>query len=161
EAIEHRSAGRLELRTFGVPRQHVERRPADELRDLRPRLAGGADRLAERELIERRPLDQVGETEETLRRQRPVDDHTAEITDESPPRVEPSVADREREELRQQTSDLVTVSGVEIFAAAVRKNRDRVRRDELRLFDNRRRDLLSQILLQLAGTFRIERGIAA
>jgi hypothetical protein len=55
----------------------------------------------------------------------------------------------------------MAVAGVQVFAAAVGKNRDRVGRNELRLFDKRRGNPLSQIFPQPAGTFITERGIAA
>jgi len=84
-----------------------------------------------------------------------------EVADEAAPGVEPSVPNRERQEPRHQASDLMTVPGVEFFAAAVGKNCDRVGRDELRPLDKRLGNPLSQILLQLAGTFVTERGIAA
>jgi len=65
------------------------------------------------------------------------------------------------EQARQQAPDLMAVAGVQVFAAAVGKNRDRVGRDELRLFDKRRGDPLAQILLKLAGALVTERGIVA
>ena len=49
---------------------------------------------------------------------------------------------------------------VELLAAAVWEDRDRIGRDELRLFDERRGNLLAQILLQFAGSLSSRGGIA-
>ena len=80
--------------------------------------------------------------------------HPVKVADEPAAGVEPAVADRVRQKLRQQASDPMAVLGVECLAASMRKDRDGVRRDELRLFQDRRGDLLTQLFLQLSGAFR-------
>ena len=156
QLVDDGRVARLELGTPGIGPKQVERRAADELRDERPRLGGRADGLAQRQFVERRALGQVCEGEQPLHRQRALEDHAVQVLDEAPKRVDPSVANDQREELGQKPPQLVAVFGVERFRAAVREDGDRIRRDDVDALQHDCGNLLAQVVLHVpVGVVRI------
>ena len=146
EPIGRRCAAGLELDAFRVARQHVERGAADELRDDRPGLAHGTDGLVDGEFVERRPFGQIGERKQPFDRQRALEHDAVEVGDESPARIDASIADGERQELHEQRTHAPAILRAERFSAAERKDRDHVVRDGAAPVEEERCNLVAQVL---------------
>ena len=71
------------------------------------------------------------------------------IRHEAAARVEPAVADGERQQLREQQAEAAAVVGVERFGAAVGKDGDRVGGDRVDPFEKERRCLLAEVVLDV------------
>jgi hypothetical protein len=129
------------------------------LRDERPRLGRRANRVTERQLVQCRTLDEIREREQVLDRERPLENDPVQVGDEAAARIEPSVADAEREQLDEDRPDAVTVLCVESFGSAGEwKHADGVPRDDACAVAKNRRDLLPEVVLRVPA-FGIECGV--
>jgi hypothetical protein len=95
QLVGDRRFGRLELGAFHVSAEQIERATADQLCHERPWLAGRANSVVERQLIQRRPLRQINECEKTLDRQGAVEHDPVQAGDKAPTGVDSAVADGE------------------------------------------------------------------
>ena len=116
----------LELGAFHVGAKQIERAAANQLCDERPRLAGRADPVVERQLVQRRPFGQIRERKQALDRQRALDHDAVQFGDEASARVDSAVADGKRQKLHQLMPDPATIVGVEAFDPGVGEDGDGV-----------------------------------
>ena len=127
QAIDDGGFRRLKLHAIGVGGEQIDRRAAYQLRHDRPRLAARADPVAQRQLVEDGPFQEVGECEQALRRQRPLERKAIQVGDEPAARIDPPLSNRHRKQLYDQLADTFAVLAFQRFGSAVGKNRDRVR----------------------------------
>ena len=142
-------SARVELGAFGVASEQIERGAPHELCRERPRLAGGADLVAQRQLVEHRSFEQVDEREQPLDRQVAFEGDAVEIGDETAARIDPAFADAKREQLHEQLADAVAVLGLEHLGAAEGKDRHRVPDEQPGPVEDDLGDLLAQIGLDV------------
>ena len=148
QLVDDRRFGRFELGTFDVGGQEVERTATDDLADDRPGLARRAEALVEGQLVERCSLREVDEREHLIDRQHAFADRAMQVGDEAAARVHARVADGERQQPRQQVAETAAVIRVQRFQSGMRKDGDSVGGDEVGAIEQRRRDLLPQVVLQ-------------
>ena len=139
--------GRLQLHALRVRGEDVERRAPHQLGDEGPRLAGGADRFAQRQLVERAALQQIDKREEATGRQVALERHAMQIGDDAAARIDLAVAYRHFQQLNDDLAHAIAVLGLEQLRAAERKDRHRVPHEHRAAIMNRRRDSLTKIFL--------------
>ncbi len=83
-----------------------------------------------------------------------------QVGDEVPARIDPAVANGKGQQPRQLLADPATIAGVDAFDAAVRKDRDGIRRDRVQAPQQQVGDLVAQVVLNTAGVFVAEEGIS-
>ena len=156
QLVHDRGFGRLQLHALRVGGQDVERRAPHQLRDEGPRLAGGADRFAQRQLVERAALQQIDKCEEATGRQVALERHAMQIGDDAAARIDLAVAYRHFQQLNDDLAHAVAVLGLEQLRSAERKDRHRVPHEHRAAILYRRRDSLTKIFLDgTVGLVRI------
>ena len=151
QLVDDRGVARLELRALGVGGKQVERRAPDDLPDERPRLAGRAEVVVQRQFVQRGPLGEIDEREELIQRQHPLEDDAVHVGDDAAPGVDARVAHRERQQARQEVAESPAVVRIQSLSTGVRKDRDRVGADDIGPAEHGRRNLLAQVVLNVGG----------
>jgi len=121
QLVDDRGVAGFELGALRVGGEQVERRAPDQLGDERPGLAGRAERVVQRQLVEGGAFGEIGEREQPFHRQCALEHDAVQIGDEAAARIEAAVAQRNCQQLRQQQPEASAVIAVERLGAAVGK----------------------------------------